>query len=114
MATVRRCGLGLAFCALLVLLAAESRGQPGPEKPEAAPLPAVKDQDWCRNGIDRFILARLEKEGLTPSPEADRTTLIRRVYLDLLGLLPEPREVENFLNDQRPDAYEKLVDRLLA
>jgi len=83
-------------------------------KPQATPPPAVKDTAWARNGIDPFILARLEQAGLRPAPEADRTTLIRRVYLDLLGLLPGPAEVEAFLNDTRPDAYERLVDRLLA
>src|SRR5205807_2729142 len=69
---------------------------------------------WLRNSLDRFILARLEKEGLSPSPEADRVTLIRRLSLDLLGLLPTPAEVDAFLADDRPDAYERLVDRLLA
>src|SRR5262249_9676692 len=68
---------------------------------------------WVRNPIDRFILARLEKEGLTPSPEADRVTLLRRVSLDLLGLPPSPEEVEAFRNDPRPGAYERAVDRLL-
>ncbi len=63
--------------------------------------------------IDDFILARLEKEGIKPSPPADRATLLRRVSLDLTGLPPTPREVDNFLADQRPDAYERLVDRLL-
>jgi hypothetical protein len=75
--------------------------------------PAVKNNAWVRNPIDRFILARLEKEGLVPAPEADRTTLIRRLSLDLLGLPPSPQEVDEFLADQRPDAYERLVDRLL-
>jgi cytochrome c553 len=64
--------------------------------------------------IDAFILDRLAKEGITPSPEADRRTLIRRVSLDLTGLPPTPREVEDFVADRSPDAYEKLVDRLLA
>src|SRR5439155_20782963 len=63
--------------------------------------------------IDRFILARLEKEGIAPSPEADRITLIRRLYLDLLGLPPGVEEVNDFLADKRSDAYERLVDRLL-
>jgi len=80
---------------------------------EEAP-PEVKDAAWARNPIDRFILARLEKEGLKPSPEADRRTLIRRVSLDLTGLLPTPEEVDAFVRDPAPDAYEKLVDRLLA
>ena len=66
------------------------------------------------NPIDRFILARLESEGILPSPEADRPTLIRRLSLDLIGLPPTPAEVDRFLNDDRPDAYERQVDRLLA
>jgi mono/diheme cytochrome c family protein len=76
--------------------------------------PAVKDNAWVRNPIDRFILARLEKEGVAPSAEADRATLIRRLSLDLVGLPPSPREVDEFVADHRPDAYEELVDRLLA
>ena len=77
-------------------------------------VPAVGDVRWPRNPIDRFVMARLEKEGLTPSPEADRTTLIRRLSLDLIGLPPTIAEVDAFLADDRPDAYERLVDRLLA
>ncbi len=77
-------------------------------------VPAVKDAKWPRNPIDAFVLARLDKEGLRPSPEADKTTLIRRVTLDLTGLPPTPEEVDAFLADQSPDAYEKVVDRLLA
>jgi mono/diheme cytochrome c family protein len=76
--------------------------------------PAVKNPAWVRNPIDRFVLARLEKENIAPSPEADRVTLLRRVSLDLTGLPPTPQEVEDFLNDKRPDAYERVVDRLLA
>jgi mono/diheme cytochrome c family protein len=83
-------------------------------KPQAAPLPAVRDRSWPRNAIDYFILARLEQSGMQPSPVANRATLIRRVYLDLLGLLPAPAEVNAFVKDARPDAYERLVDRLLA
>ncbi|MHB1558507.1 MAG: DUF1549 domain-containing protein, partial [Isosphaeraceae bacterium] len=82
-----------------------------PERPD---VPAVKRPDWCRNPIDRFILARLEAEGLAPSPEADRATLIRRLSFDLVGLPPTIAEVDAFLADTRPDAYERLVDRLLA
>ncbi|HXX92267.1 MAG TPA: DUF1549 domain-containing protein, partial [Planctomycetota bacterium] len=82
-----------------------------PEKPA---LPKTHDASWARNGIDSFILARLEEEGLRPSPEADRSTLARRVTLDLTGLPPTPAEVEAFVGDTSPDAYEKLVDRLLA
>jgi mono/diheme cytochrome c family protein len=69
--------------------------------------------DWPRNEIDRFILARLEAEGLKPSPEADRVALIRRVTFDLTGLPPAPADVDAFLADRSPDAYEKVVDRLL-
>jgi hypothetical protein len=83
-------------------------------KPVRPPLPAVKNAAWVRNGIDFFVLARLEQEGLAPSPEADRATLIRRVSLDLIGLPPTVAEVDAFLADARPDAYERLVDRLLA
>src|SRR5438093_1094522 len=82
--------------------------------PERVAPPEVKNQKWVRNPIDRFILDRLEKEGIGPSPEAERTTLIRRLSLDLLGLPPRAAEVNAFLNDARPDAYERLVDRLLA
>jgi len=76
-------------------------------------LPAVKNTAWVRNPIDAFILARLEKENLSPSPEADRVTLLRRVSLDLTGLPPSPAEVDAFVNDKRKDAYERQVDRLL-
>jgi mono/diheme cytochrome c family protein len=77
-------------------------------------LPHVKNRNWCRNAVDRFILARLEKQGLTPAPEAERVTLLRRVYLDLIGLPPSPKDIEDFLSDKRPDAYECVVERLLA
>jgi hypothetical protein len=77
-------------------------------------LPKVANTAWPRNEIDAFILARLEKVGLNPSPEADRSTLIRRVTFDLTGLPPTPAEVEAFLADRSPRAYEKVVDRLLA
>jgi hypothetical protein len=82
--------------------------------PRKVPLPKVEHQDWPRNEIDPFILARLEAEGLEPSPEADRYTLIRRLSLDLLGLPPTPEQVDQFLRDGSADAYENLVDRLLA
>lgn len=78
------------------------------------PAPALKNPAWVRNPIDAFILARLEKENLTPSPEADRRTLIRRVSFDLIGLPPTPEEADAFVADPNPNAYEKLVDRLLA
>ncbi|MDX2034233.1 MAG: DUF1549 domain-containing protein [Blastocatellia bacterium] len=77
-------------------------------------LPAVRDRAWPKNEIDRFVLARLEREGLAPSPEADRATLLRRVSLDLTGLPPTAAEVDAFLADKSPNAYEKVVDRLLA
>ena len=77
-------------------------------------LPAVKNAAWVRNPIDRFVLAALERQGLQPAPEADRRTLARRVSLDLTGLPPTPEMVEAFVNDRSPNAYEKLVDQLLA
>jgi hypothetical protein len=78
------------------------------------PPPAVKDARWPRTTVDRFILAKLEEKGLTPSPEADRRTLIRRLSFDLLGLPPTPEEIDAFVSNPAPDAYERLVDRLLA
>ena len=83
-------------------------------KPRRPPLPQVKRISWVRNPVDHFILARLEREGLEPSPEADRVTLIRRVTLDLTGLPPTPEAVDAFLADGSPGAYEKVVERLLA
>jgi hypothetical protein len=76
--------------------------------------PALKLAGWARNPIDQFIGARLEREGLKPSPEADRATLLRRVSYDLTGLPPTPQEVDAFLADRSPDAYERRVDALLA
>jgi len=81
--------------------------------PKRAPVPEVQDRSQVRNPIDNFVLARLEREGLKLSPEADRARLIRRVTLDLTGLPPTPAEVDAFLNDPSADAYEKVVDRLL-
>ena len=81
-----------------------------PERPD---LPAISDPTWPNNGIDHFILARLDREGLKPSASADRTTLIRRVTLALIGLSPTIEEVDSFLADTSPDAYEKVVNRLL-
>ena len=83
-----------------------------PVKKPAVPSP--KQLNWARNDIDRFILARLDQEGLKPASEAARAMLMRRVYYDLIGLPPKPTEIDEFLNDNSPDAYEKLVDRLLA
>jgi hypothetical protein len=82
--------------------------------PAPQPLPEVKHADWVRQPTDRFILARLEKEGLEPSPQADKAALLRRVSFDLIGLPPTPEEEAAFLADSSPDAYEKQVDRLLA
>ena len=82
--------------------------------PKRPAVPAVKDNAWPRNSIDNFVLARLESEGLKPSPEADKATLLRRVYFDLTGLPPTPAEIDAFLADHSPDAYEKRVDQLLA
>ena len=76
-------------------------------------LPAVHDDAWPRGDIDRFVLARLEKEALQPAPEAERTTWLRRAYYDLTGLPPSPAEIDAFLQDQRGDAYQRVVERLL-
>ena len=82
--------------------------------PRRASLPQVQDRAWVRNEVDAFVLDRLEREGLKPSREADRSTLVRRVSLDLTGLPPTPAEVDAFVADSSPNAYEKVVDRLLA
>ena len=84
------------------------------QKPVRHAAPAVSDARRARNPVDAFVRQALEKQGLEPAPGADRSTLIRRVYLDLLGLLPPPAEVEAFVNDSSPKAYENLVERLLA
>src|SRR5207244_7187892 len=83
-------------------------------KVERPALLAIKDKAWVKNEIDAFILHRLETAGLKPSPPADRVTLIRRLSLDLRGLPPSLAEVDEFLADKSPTAYEKLVDRMLA
>jgi len=83
-------------------------------KPMRPALPAVKNKAWVRNAVDAFVAAEHEAHGLAPAPEADRITLIRRLSFDLIGLPPTPEEVDAFVNDKSPDAYEKLVDRLLA
>lgn len=82
-----------------------------PRRPE---IPVTKRTDWVKSPIDAFVLRRLENEGLSPTAEADRATLIRRVTLDLIGLPPTPREVADFLADRSTNAYEKIVDRLLS
>ena len=83
-------------------------------KPERPAIPQIKNSGWVKNPIDVFVLAKLEAAGLKPSPTADKRTLIRRVTFDLTGLPPTPEEINAFLNDKSPDAYEKVVDRLLA
>jgi len=83
-------------------------------KPVRPALPQVKNTAWPKNPLDYFVLARLEREGLQPAPEADRATLLRRVSLDLTGLPPTLAELDAFLNDKAPNAYEKVVDWLLA
>ena len=82
--------------------------------PKRMDPPTVQNQAWVRNGIDRFILSRLEAEGIPASSEADKRTLIRRLTFDLTGLPPAPTEIHRFLEDHSPDAYQKLIDRLLA
>lgn len=76
--------------------------------------PAVQNESWPRDPLDRFILARLEQEGLTPSPEADKVAWLRRVSFDLTGLPPTPEEVAKFVADERPEAFEQVVERLLS
>lgn len=82
--------------------------------PKLPALPTVRNAKWVRNDIDRFVLAKLEEQNIAPEPEADRATLIRRASLTLTGLPPTPAEIDAFLADGRPNAYERLVDRLLA
>ncbi len=94
---------------------AEARASHWAFRPVRPPAPpAVRRGDWVRTPPDRYILAKLEAQGLEPAPPADRRTLIRRAALDLTGLPPAPEEVEAFVNDSSPDAWEKVVDRLLA
>jgi hypothetical protein len=81
--------------------------------PTRPALPTVKNQSWVKNPIDRFVLAKLEAAGLAPAPEADRRTLARRLALDITGLPPTPKEVEDFVNDQSPEYYETFVEHLM-
>ena len=83
-------------------------------KPAAPAIPAVKDTAWVANPIDAFVLQKLEAKGMKPAPPAAKRALLRRVYFDLIGLPPTPDEVRDFENSTAPDAYEKVVDRLLA
>lgn len=83
-------------------------------KPVRMAIPEVKNKNWVRNPIDAFVSAGHEKEKFSPAPEADRVTLLRRLCFDLIGLPPTPDEVDAFVNDKSPNAYEKQVDRLLA
>ena len=78
------------------------------------PVPRVKNEAWPRSDVDRFILAKLESEGLSPVADADKPTLLRRVFFDLVGVPPTPAEIESFLADDAPDAFAKVVDALLA
>src|SRR6185437_14289379 len=94
---------------------AEFKGHWAYLPPTRPPVPgATGPAGFVRNDVDRFVLAKLADKGLSPSPEADRVTLIRRLSFDLRGLPPTPAEVDAFVNDRSPDAYEKLADRLLA
>src|SRR5207249_1909660 len=76
--------------------------------------PSVKDAAWCRTPLDRFVLAKLEAAGIAPNSPADTQHLIRRAYFDLLGLPPTPEDIQAFEKDASPDAYARLIDRLLA
>jgi hypothetical protein len=105
-------GLLLTFAALAI--GAEDPAHWAFVPPKRAEPPAVKEAGWARNLIDPFILARLEAEGLTHAPEADRPTLLRRLSFDLIGLPPTPEELASFEADRSPDAYETQVDRLLS
>jgi hypothetical protein len=116
---MRALRITFASCLFTVLLTAAPAAAAPKEhwawKPPVRPaVPTVKDTKWIRNPIDAFLLARLEKAGLTPAAPASREQLIRRVTLDLIGLPPTPAEIDAFLKDTRADAYEKVVDRLLA
>ncbi|MGH7224134.1 MAG: DUF1549 domain-containing protein, partial [Gemmataceae bacterium] len=120
-------GPGLSAAQVGILRAWIDRGAVWPDDAETSarrhwayqplrdpPIPSIKDRPWIRTPVDAFVLAKMEAKGLSPSPPADRRTLLRRVTFDLLGLPPTPAEMEAFLADRSPDAYEKAVDRLLA
>jgi hypothetical protein len=105
------------LCSLVVILCAAHAAADDVHWAFVPPLrpspPDVRDHAWLRNGIDAFVLARLEAEGIAPSPTADRETLIRRVTLDVTGLPATPEEIDSFLDDTAPEAYERVIDRLL-
>ncbi len=122
----RKSTLALLIASSLAVAMAVAAEEPSPARPAAAPrawaytpvktvpVPAVKQPKWVRTPLDAFVLAKLEAKGIQPSPEADRTTFIRRATLDAWGLIPAPEDVKAFVNDKSPQAHEKLVDRLLA
>lgn len=113
-AAMRRQGDGAKEYAAVKPISTEQRGYWAFRQPMRASLPAVKNRAWVKNPIDAFVLARLEEKNLAPSPRADKRTLLRRVTFDLLGLPPTVAEINDFLADRSPDAYEKVVTRLLA
>src|SRR5258708_10901408 len=98
----------------LILLCALIGAQWPYDKPSRKAVPQVRHQDRVRNPIDAFILAKLEAQGLAPASPAEKRTYARRVYYDLLGLPPTPGEMDAFLSDTSPSAYDKLIDKLLA
>src|SRR5487761_1956554 len=106
----------LTFCVLFgPICFANAEGPHWSFRPATRPRPPkVAQSSWVRNPIDAFILAELEANDLKPAEEADRATLLRRLTFDLTGLPPTPDELDAFLNDQRADAYERVVERLLA
>ncbi|MBV8907216.1 MAG: DUF1549 domain-containing protein, partial [Acidobacteriia bacterium] len=112
--------LGLGLSAFLLFAAEGYNFTPAQRnywafQPIAKPAPpAVKNKQWVKTPIDAFILAKLEERGVQPNPPADKLTLLRRATIDLTGLQPTPEEIQQFLNDHSPDAFEKVVDRLLA
>ena len=106
--------IGLIGLATVSLLDAKEGGHWAFIPPQRFDPPAVKQSDWPRNAVDHFILSQLESRNLKPSTEASRTQLLRRVYLDLIGLPPTPQQMKAFLADQKPKAYERAVDQLLA
>ena len=109
------CVIAISNCAASEKpISAEDRNHWAFLSPKHSAVPLVKEKGWIRNPIDAFILAELEANKLSHAPEADRSTLLRRLSVDLTGLPPSPEEQARFLADRSPDAYEKLVDRLLA